>query len=223
MEIIKKIERAKKEAFKLIPVMESNLLDDEKRAKLAELTVNLSDSFKKRETGRPKYLMEVSVLKDTKFPTSDAKYWQCTLERDIQFQNLLFTACDFKEKTGELMEIESELKADRLSPGHQMKLDAQRMRLLLQLMFMRKEADDRCREIFAWTSLIKQLEPELKYPKEDPEAHMPESFLLKMAEQQKIIEQIGATDMNGAINIIGLGQSSARYWKEKKKKERLTV
>jgi hypothetical protein len=215
-EIIKKIEAAKKEAFDLIPVMESNLLDDEKRTKLAELTADLSDSFKKRETGRPKYLMEVSVLKDTKFPTTDSKYWQCTLERDIQFQNLLFTACDFKEKTGELMEIESELEADGLSPGQQMKLDALRMRLLLQLMFMRKEADDRCREIFAWTSLIKQLEPVLKYPKDDPEAYMPESFLIKMAEQQKIIEQIGAADMSGAINIVGLGQAASKYWKEKK-------
>jgi len=214
-EILKKIEIAKKEAFELIPISETALLEEPKRSKLAELTKDLRESFKKREVLRPKYMMEVSVLKDTKFPTPDAKYWQCILERDIQFQNLLFTACDFKEKSGELMELEVTLKAKQNAPGYQMQLDAQRMRLLLQLMFMRKEADDRCREIFAWTSLIKQLGQQLKYSKDDPEEHMPESFLIQMAEQRKIIEQIGAADMNGAINIIGLGKSAAKYWKTK--------
>jgi uncharacterized protein (DUF3820 family) len=159
--------------------------------------------------------MEVSILKDTKFPTTDAKYWQCILERDIQFQNLLFSACDFKEKNGELLEIEEELKNNHLPEGQRMKLEAQRFRTLLQLMLTRKEAEERYREIMDWTELIKILEPKLKYGKDNVEAHMPESYLIRFAEQKRIIDEIGSSDMNGAMNIIGLGKTAARYWKEK--------
>jgi len=219
--INKEIKKAEDDAYNLTLLTSVPLFDKKQLNKLSELKDDLAKGFKTRQIGRPKYLMEVSVLKDMKFPTSDSKYWQCILERDVQFQNLLFEACDFKEKNGELLIIEEDLKSNNhLREGERMKLEAQRLRLLLQLMLLKKQADERYREIMAWSELIERIKTKLKYSDDNPEEHMPESFLIRFAEQKKIIDQIGATDMNGAMNIIGLGQTAARYWKEKKTRKR---
>jgi len=224
--IAKELETTEKLSFELEPLQNLPILDETQIQKLTEIKGDLATSFKKLELGRPKYLMEVSVLKDMKFPTPDAKYWQCILERNIQFQNLLFEALDFQEKTAELEEVEAEIEEiennhphhNRKAKAQLMKLDVQRKRILLQMLMLKKQAQERYREIMAWTDLIKELRPKLKYGEDNPEEHMPESFLLRFAQQKQIIEQIGATDMDGAMNIISLGQTAARYWKEKKEK-----
>ena len=225
--IAKQLETTEKLSFELEPLQNLPILDKTQIRKLVEIKGELATAFKKLELGRPKYLMEVSVLKDMKFPTPDAKYWQCILERNIQFQNLLFEALDFQEKIAELEEVEAEIEEiennhphnNRKAKAKLMKLDVQRKRILLQMLMLKKQAQERYREIMAWTDLIRELKPKLKYGEDNPEKHMPESFLLRFAHQKQIIDQIGAADMDGAMNIIGLGQTAARYWKEKKEKE----
>ena len=227
--IAKQLETTEKLSFELEPLQNLPILNKTQIQKLTEIKGELASAFKKLELGRPKYLMEVSVLKDMKFPTPDAKYWQCILERNIQFQNLLFEALDFQEKLAELEEVEAEIEEIESNHTHHnnrkvnaqlMKLDVQRKRILLQMLMLKKHAQERYREIMAWTDLIKELKTQLKYGEDNPEEHMPESFLLRFAHQKRIIEQIGAVDMDGAMNIIGLGQTAARYWKEKREKIR---
>ena len=219
------IEQAEKDSFELALFKDLPFLNEDKLKALNEIKSDLIDGFKKREWGRPKYLMEVSVLKDMKFPTPDAKYWQCILERDVQFQNLLFSALDFKEKMAEIEEKDAEIDTlmknnhDRLALAKIKRLEVQKQRLMLQLALMRKEAEERVREIMDWTALIKEVETKLKYSKDNPEEHMPESFLIRFAAQKQIIDQLGAADMNGAMNIIGLGQSAKRYWEERKRRK----
>lgn len=200
-------------------VKETTLLSSDEYSKLAELKVDLELGFSKRQYGRPKYLMEVSVLKDMKFPTPDAKYWQCILERDIQFQNLVMLSYDYKEKLAdiEIMRADIEKLAEqenRTARARAKKLEIQIERGETNLAFLHKQASEIVREILAWSKLIKQLEPQLKYGKDNPEAHMPESYLIRFAHQKKILDKIGAADMNGAMNIIALGESAAKYWRE---------
>ncbi len=214
-----------KQSYELEPLRGLPIFDEQEIKKLSDIKEDLSASFKKLELGRPKYLMEVSVLKDTKFPTPDAKYWQCILERNVQFQNLLFEALDFEEKIAELKGNEAEIeeleeqKQTKQTEAKLMKLDVQKKRLLLQMLQLKKKASERYREIMAWTELIEELRPKLKYDESEPEKHMPESYLIKFAEQKRMIEKIGASDMDGAMNILGLGESAARYWKGKEKEK----
>lgn len=227
-EIAKQLQNIEKLSFELQPLRDIPILDNAQIANLSKISQELSTAFKTSQLGRPKYLMRVSVLKDMKFPTPDAKFWQAILERNIQFQNLLFDALDFQEKLADLEALEAEIDeidasdyyTDRKTQARRMKLDVQRRRTLLQLLLLKKQARERYREIMAWTDIIKELQPQLKYPLDDPEAHMPESFLLRFAHQKKIIDQIGAADMDGALNIFALGQSAARYWKQFNKQQK---
>jgi len=205
-------------------VKETSVLTSEEYNKLAELRQDLELGFSKRQMGRPKYLMEVSVLKDMKFPTPDAKYWQCVLERDIQFQNLVTLSYDFQEKQAdiEIKEVEKAqlLKnATKLARAKAKKLEIQIQRDKATLLFMEKQASEMLREIIDWSELTRQLKPQLKYGEDNSEAHMPESFLIRFAYQKKMLDEIGAADMNGAMNIIALGQSAAKYWKQKNGEE----
>lgn len=198
---------------------DASILKPKQLRQLSELKTELQLGFTKRQLGRPKYLMNVSVLKDMKFPTPDAKYWQCILERDIQFHNLVTLSYDFKEKQAEIEIKQAEIEElngelTNLAKAKIKKLQIQIEREETNLVFMKKEASERVREIMAWTELIREVEPKLKYSKDDPEAHMPESFLLRFAHQKKILAEIGASDMNGAMNIIALGETAAKYWRE---------
>ena len=217
--IAQAIKKVEKQAWDLDLIRDIPLLDTKKTEQLVKIKQDLVSSFKKREVFRPKYLMEVSVLKDFKFPTPDAKYWQCVLERDVMFQNLLSLSFDFKEKQADIDIKDAQIKelkekGDPKSLAMIEKLKVQIQRSLFQMAIMQKEAEDRHREIMAWTELINRLRPQLKYDPDDPEAHLPESFLIRAARQKMMLQQIGAQDMNGAMNILGLGETAARYWKE---------
>lgn len=221
--IEEQIESVRDEVYSLDLVTSTSILPDEKIKALREIKDDLLASFKKRQVFRPKYLMEVSVLKDTRFPTPDAKYWQCLLERDVMFQNLMSLSFDYREKLLDvetkqlqLEEIEPKTKRDIIARE---KLNIQIKKDMFQLALMRKEAEERFREIKAWTDLIEELKPKLKYSEDNPEEHMPESFLIRFAAEKQMIDQIGAADMNGAMNTLGLGQTAARYWKERKEKK----
>jgi len=215
--ISEQLELVEKQSFDITSLQQLQILDGTQIQQLKEIKNDLMMSSKKLQIGRPKYLMEVSVLKDMRFPTPDSKYWQCILERNVQFQNMLSESLDFEEKIAELEEKEAEIEElqndnnTRKERAELMKLDVQRRRVMLQLFNLKKQGEERYREIMAWTDLINQVKPELKYTEDNPEEHMPESFLIRMANEKHIIDQIGAADMNGAMNIIGLGQSASRY------------
>ena len=199
------------------------MLSNKDLRSLSGLTAELQHGFQRQQAGRPRYLMQVSVLKDMKFPTPDAKYWQSLLERDVQFRNLVMLAYDFKEKCADIEIKEAEIEDlgkdnNRLSAARIKKLQTQIERERATLIFMKREAEERIREVTDWTEIIREVEPRLKYSRDNPEEHMPESFLLRFASQKQVLDEIGAADMNGAMNIIALGQTASRYWKEQETK-----
>jgi len=203
--------------FNLSLIRDTRLLDKKRTQQLEKLKKDLITGFRKRQMGRPRYLMEVSVLKDMKFPTPDAKYWQCILERDIQFQNLMFLAIDFKEKQAEIKEKQAIIKKleqklpDPVTEAKIERTKIQIQRLALQLFIMKKQAEEMHREIVEWSNIINDLRPELKYGEDDPEKHMPESFLQRFREQKRLVRDIGGWDMNGAMNIFALYDSAKKY------------
>lgn len=208
---------------------ELEFLDLGQVGRIKKLGKDLIHGFTTRQIHRPKYLMEVSVLKNMKFSTPDAKYWQCILERDVQLQNLLMLFFDFEEKIADIeirrANIQTLLKKSNkgsmISKAESKKLEIQNARDSAMLFYMKKEAIDRVREIINWSDIIQQIGPDMKYSKDDPEEHMPESFLLRVVKQKMMIQEIGATDMSGAMNIMGLADSAFGYLKKNKPESKL--
>ena len=201
-------------------ISKTPILSEEGLLQLRKLGDSLQHGFEKGQIRRPKYLMTVAVLNNMKFPTPDAKYWQCILERDIQFQNLVMLSYDVQEELADIEIINAEI--DQFNHSHKTKMILAKVKKLkiqierkqANLTFMEKDAKERLREIVSWSELIEQIEPEMKFSRDNPEKHMPESFLIKCAYQKRIISEIGASDMNGAMNIFSLGETASEYWKE---------
>jgi hypothetical protein len=197
----------------LILIENTKLLSDEKFSKLSELKNKVIAGYENRILFRADYLMRVSVLDDVKHPTADAKYWQANLERSVMYQNLIDMSFNYIEIESDI-EIKNALvylrKQEKtpLAFAKTHKLEIQIKRLQARLASMKKEADDRMREIIGWTTIMNELEPLLEFPKDDPEQYMAKSYPLRFARQKAMIGQIGASDMNGAMNILGLCETA---------------
>jgi hypothetical protein len=192
----------------IIQIKDSGILPDDILDKLKEIDEDLEAGFTRRQRFRPRFLMETAVLNDMKFPTPDAKYWQCNVERDTHFRNLVMLSFDYREKLADIEILEEEFIG--LSGPHRTKKLVQIEREKALLIYMRKEAGERVREIMNWTDIMQKLEPDLKYDPDDVEAHMPEAYAIRYGremEAMRIAGACGAADMSGAMNIISLSKS----------------
>lgn len=193
---------------KLSIIQKSNVISNDNFVELTKISDKLKTGFDKRIVFRPRYLQEVSVLNEMKHPTPDAKYWQCNLERDVQFQNLVATSYDYREKMAD-MQIKQVMtnELDTTNPlqsARATKFEIQIERMVTELSIMKKEAGDRVREIINWTEIMDELEPKLEFSKDEPEEHMAKSYPLRFARQAEMINKVGASDMNGAMNVLSL-------------------
>ena len=194
-------------------ISRDHILPEDTFTKLKSIKKDLEDGFKRRQRFRPRFLMETSVLNDMKFPTPDAKYWQCNVERDVHFRNLVMLSFDYREKQVDIEILEAEigeLTSNEINKAKSKKKQVQIDRHKQQLIYMVKEAKERVREIFNWTDIMKKLESKLKYDPDDAEAWMPEGFTLRSSREIEAMETAGrlnAHDMDGAINMISFNKT----------------
>jgi len=197
-------------------IKNSHILPDDTLNKLKEIDKDIEAGFTRRQRFRPRFLMETAVLNDMKFPTPDAKYWQCNVERDTHFRNLVMTSFDYREKQADIAILEAELSdlevidQTDLVQAQMMKKEIQISREKAILIYMQKEARERVREVLNWTEIMQKLEPDLKYDLDDVEAHMPEAYAMRYGREMEAMRIAGshnAHDMSGAMNIISISRS----------------
>lgn len=188
----------------------SGILSSDQFKAMQSVSVSVDAGFKRRQRFRPRFLMETAVLNDMKFPTPDSKFWQCNVERDTHFRNLVILSFDYREKLADI-EIMEEEKLDLYGP-HLKKKNIQIERETALLIYMKKEAEERIREIMNWSEIMDELEPDLKYDPEDVEAHMPEAYAIRYAREQEVMGLVeGQSDTSGAMNIISIGKTMVQH------------
>ena len=196
----------------LATIEATSILSEDRFSNLAEIEDKVVYGYEHRIMFRAPYLMQVSVLDDVKHPTADSKYWQANLERTVMYQNLVELSYDYREKEADInikeaLYDEQIAKNTPLSNAKAAKTMIQIERIHTHLVAMRKEADERAREIIGWTEIMDNLEPHLEFSSTDQNEHMAKSYPLRFARQEMLMRQageVGASDMSGAMNILGL-------------------
>jgi len=197
-------------------IKDSGIIPDDALTALGAISEDIEAGFTRRQRFRPRFLMETAVLNDMKFPTVDAKYWQCNVERDTHFRNLVMLSFDYTEKQADIGILEAELhdlvdyEQSDLANARIAKKRVQIDRETTILVYMRKEASERAREIMNWTDIMARLLPDMKYSIEDVEEHMPEAYAIRYGretEAMKIAGALNAHDMSGAMNIISISKT----------------
>jgi hypothetical protein len=189
-------------------IKDSEIIPDDTLAALASVSEEIEAGFERRQRFRPRFLMETAVLNDMKFPTPDAKYWQCNVERDTHFRNLVMLSFDYREKQADIEILEEEFTG--LAGPHRTKQLVRIEREKAVLIYMRKEAGERVREIMNWTDIMTKLLPAMKHSIDDVEAYMPEAYAIRYGretEAMKIAGAMNAHDMSGAMNIISIAKT----------------
>ncbi|MFA7507417.1 MAG: hypothetical protein WCZ11_04190 [Bacilli bacterium] len=179
----------------------SDLIISEDVKFLQEHTKDFEKRFRTRGLFRSKIEMEAGVLNEVEHPTVDSKYWQAIGEQNVHLTELI--TLDFESKKlsakNELIEVEIDELEDLISKEEnkfkkkklEIKLKEKRIKYeqnKFNLIQQTKTAQERMREVKTWESIIKELEPLLKYGDEDFSKHHAERYYLKFKNKMNNLE-----------------------------------
>jgi hypothetical protein len=151
----------------------------------------------------------VGVLTNARFPTPDAKYWQCKKEAEVQFYELMRELMTYKKtnitlkellyKKGKVLESIQQDKQDVdpfLAQCDVEKFDIAIVETNINLKKIEKEVKFRIVEIGDWLSIAKEWEPSMKHSKDVYSEHNTESLY------RWIESQIAAAKANGDTKAV---------------------
>ncbi len=131
----------------------------------------------------------VGVLTNSRFPTPDAKYWQCKKEAEVQFYELMREILSHKKAMISLKEIiykrekakEAIAKNDQnvdifLAECDVEKFDIAISEINISIKKIEKEIKYRIAEIGDWLAISKEWEPEMKHSKDSYNEHNVEAL-----------------------------------------------
>lgn len=194
----------------------SSLVTQEQESNLLSLKDEIENKSKQIVIFRTEFLMRNSVLAMN--ATIDGRYWQAALERNVQYWEFVrlktdysIKLCDIELKEARLNKKEDEISrmTDRFDIAIA-QAEVKKIKLLIErdevtLKHLRKEAEQRLREILTWTKIIREIEPNLKYSPDNPEECQAEEWASVYARKMQILKQTGSTDTDGIVNTFIVG------------------
>ncbi|MDD2834613.1 MAG: hypothetical protein PHY05_00530 [Methanothrix sp.] len=177
----------------------SSVLDDEDLASLQDLMPGLEKSIQSHTIYRTTTEALFSVLNDVKFPTAASKYHQAKREQLVMFENLVSLSFDYRTALIELDEVESKIancKGFKLK-----KLEVRRDRLQFKLMWMRKDGQERIRELKMWAQIMQNLAKSDVFDLDNKDTDELKSFTIRYLLELPAACRAG-NDVGGAVNII---------------------
>lgn len=177
----------------------SSVLDNEDLASLQDLMPGIEQSIQSHTIYRTATEALFSVLNDVKFPTAASKYHQAKREQLVMFENLVGLSFDYRAALIELDEVESKIAN---SKGIKLKkLEVRRDRLQFKLMWMRKDGQERIRELKMWAQIKQDLAKSDVFDLDNKDTDELKAFTLRYLWELPAACRAG-NDVGGAVNII---------------------
>ena len=200
----------------------NNLLDPNDVKEFKEMTLELRDTWTKKQVFRTETEMRMSVLQDAKYPTKASKYWQCVREQNVFLENLMSLSFDARR---------NEVKLKRLKQKLEKETDELKKELLqididektYSVANMQLTARDRMREIKLWSTLKKEFN-DGSFDDKDVNTHQLDSYHLIMKNKAETLTS--GSSQPEVFNVLGQLQTIERVKKSGEmiynKKEKLT-
>jgi hypothetical protein len=180
-------------------IADSSVLDNEDLAALQNLMPGIEKSIQSHTIYRTTTEALFSVLNDLKFPTAASKYHQAKREQLVMFENLVGLSFDYRAALIELEEVESKIAN---SKGFKLKkLEVKRDRLQFKLMWMRKDGQERIRELKMWAQIMQDLAKSDVFDLDNKDTDELKGLTLRYLWELPAACRAG-NDVGGAINII---------------------
>ena len=200
----------------------NNLLDPNDVKAFQEMTIELRDTWHKKQVFRTETEMRFSVLNDLKYPNRAAKYWQCVREQNVYLEQMMDLSFQCRRNEAKIKWLEKKLdkETDEYKlECYQIDLDEKRYSLAnMQLI-----AKDRMREIKLWSELKKEFN-DGSFDDKDVNTHQLDSYHTIM--QNKAETLSAGSSQPEIFNVLGQLKSIERVKKSGEmiynKKEKLT-
>ena len=180
-------------------IADSSVLDNEDLATLQDLMPGIEQSIQSHTIYRTTTEALFSVLNEVKFPTAASKYHQAKREQLVMFENLVGLSFDYRAALIELEVVESKFSN---SKGFRLKkLEVKRDRLQFKLMWMRKDGQERIRELKMWAQIMKDLADSDVFDLNNKDTDELRAFTLRYLWELPAACRAG-NDVGGAVNII---------------------
>lgn len=180
-------------------IKDSSVLDNEDLAALQDLMPGIEQSIRGHTIYRTTTEALFSVLNDLKFPTAASKYHQAKREQLVMFENLVGLSFDYRAAVIELEEIESKISSSERFKLK--KLEVKRDRLQFKLMWMRKDGQERIRELKMWAQIMQDLVESDVFDLDNKDTDELKAFTLRYLWELPAACRAG-NDVGGAVNII---------------------
>jgi hypothetical protein len=173
------------------------LITKEDANKLAEAKDFLVSTYTDVPIYNSRIAKVTSILSDAKFPTADAKFWQCKMQAEVHINELIRTTFKLDRVTIDLEEIEyqiavidSMLANKETADINRMKLGFDRRRLANKLeqykfetKILEKDIKQRLREVSEWADIAKAYEDQCESSTTNHEEHTYKNHLLALTHQ----------------------------------------
>jgi hypothetical protein len=208
-----------------------NMLDPQDVKDFKELTVELKDTWNKKQIFRTETEMRFSVLNDLRYPTKASKYWQCVREQNVYLEQIMRLSFEYRRNESKISftkdkikflskEIEdAELDVNNLSTDEwfskkQYSLEKYKIDLD-ELNFSRANmelvARDRMREIKLWSKL-KVENDDGSFDKQNVNTHQLDAYHKVMENRKDTLSP--QSSQPEVFNVIGQLKTIERIKKE---------
>jgi len=207
----------------------NNLLDPEDVKEFKAMTIELRDTWTKKQVFRTETEMRMSVLQDAKYPTKASKYWQCVREQNVFLENLMSLSFDCRRNEAKVKWLENKIYKEENEGKNDVdeyklekwKIDLDEARY--SLANMQLVARDRMREIKLWSTLKKEFD-DGSFDTKDVNRHQLDSYHLIMKNKAETLTS--GSSQPEVFNVLGQLQTIERVKKSGEmiynKKEQLT-
>ena len=200
----------------------NNLLDPNDVKEFKEMTLELRDTWTKKQVFRTETEMRMSVLQDAKYPTKASKYWQCVREQNVFLENLMSLSFDARRNEVKLKRLEEKLLKEE-DPLKRELLQIDIDEKTYSVANMQLVARDRMREIKLWSVLKKEFN-DGSFDDKDVNSHQLDSYHLIMKNKAETLTS--GSSQPEVFNVLGQLQTIERVKKSGEmiynKKEKLT-
>ena len=180
-------------------IEESSVLANEDLIALQEIMPEIEQGIQSHTIYRTTTEALFSILNDVKFPTASSKYHQAKREQLVMFENLVGLSFDYRAAQIELDEVLSKISSSK--DFKLKKLEIKRDRLQFKLMWMRKDGQERIRELKMWSQIKEDLAASAEFDLNNKDTDELKALTLRYLWELPAACRAG-NDVGGAINII---------------------
>lgn len=161
----------------------SGCLTKELLGQIKAISKDLQTNYEKQQFFRTKTEMEISVLNDLKFPTSDSKYWQSIREQSVMYSELIRLSFDYKKNLIEIKKLNRDIEKEYDDLDREL-LEVDLEEKLFNKWQMEKTAKERIREILEWQNIIKREGELMETDGTSPDDHQLISYTQRWIKQR---------------------------------------